>query len=520
MEKVLMTLHKIAYKFVAVLALIMTGGLSLLAFFYQARVGMKRSNLEKITFHRNSLKVYLFLALFVVFLFLTRKIIRKLSSKKLFIAFSAVYICIGVIFICGLGADLRADARSVLRAAELFSADNFGMMSKGQYLSWYPHQLGLLTYERIIRLFSHNTKIFFCMNFLFVMLINFTTWKISSLLFPEKKLTQNLTIILSFLFFPQLFFISFVYGTIPGFAMLLLASYFQLLFFKTDKKIYLLPLVLFAALSCVFKSNYLIGIIALAIVFVLESIKKKKYSWILISMALLILAGSSTTVLNKCYEKETGESTSNGMPTVLWVAMGLRDSGKTVGGWFDGFNTNTFRDAEYNPERASEIAKESIAQSVDRFKASPKYTAEFFGKKIVSTWCDPLYESLWTGPLEACNQSYDDQRLAKLYDETSDINRTVRQICEVIMIFMYAMSALYMVKLIKNKNDDGYLFGIIFFIGGVLFHLLWETKSQYVYPFVFVMIPYMANAFDALCVKVKKGGKRCLSVAKNIKKTK
>ena len=49
--------------------------------------------------------------------------------------------------------------------------------------------------------------------------------------------------------------------------------------------------------------------------------------------------------------------------------------------------------------------------------------------------------------------------------------------------------------LIKNRKTDIYLETIpltLYFIGGFIFHLFWETKSQYAYPYVVFIIPVAA----------------------------
>ena len=51
------------------------------------------------------------------------------------------------------------------------------------------------------------------------------------------------------------------------------------------------------------------------------------------------------------------------------------------------------------------------------------------------------------------------------------------------------------------------------FLGGFFFHLMWETKSQYVYPYVFMLIPMSALGIDligAWLIRYLKGIKKCM----------
>lgn len=506
-------LYQFANFAAAVLALIVLAGISILTFLYRSDVSMDR--IEAVSFHRNRIVVYFCLAVCVLFLMLLRRLLRSISGKQLFTVLSIIYIFAGVLLICGLGIERRADANAVAWAAEQFLWGDYSELKMGGYLYKYPFQLGLVTYERMLAVLSRNPKILFCANFLFTLLINFTTWKISENLFLEHPSTQKLTILLSFLFLPQFFFIAFAYGTIPGWAMLVQAFYFQLRFLKERKKRYVLLVAVFGALSCLLRSNNLIGVIAMAIVFLLDGIREKKKSCILVLLALMLAVSGSSKALNLYYEAASGEPVPQGAPKLLWVAMGLRDGSQRMGGWWDAFNEVTYTKVDYDAEAAKEIARESLDASISRFKASPGYTARFFGKKITSTWCDPLFQSLWSGPLQDCGQTFDDDRLSELYSGESLTFKITQLACQTLLIFMYAMAVLFLVQSLKTKAYDRYLLVYIFFIGGFLFHVIWETKSQYVYSYVFALIPCVANAFDIMCAQITER-KWTFRVKKNI----
>lgn len=518
MDKFLNIVHKIGVKFVAAVSLVMMAGISIASFFIQSRNSLKFDNVEQVTFHSHHKYIYICFAAFVLILLLTKKLIARMDGKKLYAALAVIYSFFGVIFILGLSPVLRADAASINQAAQMFAAGDYKMLEIGGYMSRYPHQLGMVTYERILRCLSENTKIFFIANFLFTLLINFTSWKITCLLFPKRQYTQNLALILSFAFLPQFFFIAFVYGLIPGFAMLLLAVYFQLLYFKEKKLVYLIPTALFAGLACIFKSNYLIGVVALFLVFLLESLKSKNWKPIAAGLAVTIIALSGTSVVNTCYEKVSGEKL-NAEPQLLWIAMGLRDESGILGGWYDSYNMRTFKETGYDAEKSNELAKESIAQSIDGFKADPAHAKKFFGQKIASTWCDPLFESVFSGPLKSyVTNVYGDERVSDIYDDETVIHKEIKGASQVIMMFMYAMMTLFLIKALIKKDFSTSLFGVIFFIGGFLFHIVWETKSQYVYPYIFAMIPYMASAFDSVSAIAKKACARGVARLKEAQK--
>ena len=483
------------------LAAIIMFGVFIFTFFFQCRISMEAVSMEKVSFVKNDIWVYIFIAIIIFFLILSRDKIRNIESKKLYILLSVLLLILGLILIKGIGTDLRTDANKIYEAATMFSKGDFSYLEKGGYLYHYPHQLGMVTYERILLKLVNNKVILFVSNLLFVLLINWTNWKISQELFEGNLLTQNLTIIFGFFFFPQMFFIAFAYGTIPGFAFFLLAIYFQILFLKIGKNKYLVLTFLFATVATMLKNNYLIGAISIACVFILAALKKKKIRMVVYGVLMMGLVLLSGEMLNKFYEVESGYSIEGGEPKTLWIAMGLRDESSKLGGWYDGFNYSEFEKNNYDSKQSGKVAMESIIESFDRFRKSPQYTIRFFRQKIESTWCDPLFQSIWSGPLEATGQKVKSEKISYLYKDTL-VHKLIRDFCGAWLIIIYGMFFLFFLR--KSKENTIIMTGVIFFLGGFLFHLVWETKSQYVYPYVFCMIPYACYMLDNVLKKIEK----------------
>ena len=482
-------------RFVGCLALIILGLLSALTFFFQSRVSMEKSTMEKVSFHNNSIWVYLFLFCLIVGLFLLRKKIEKVNSGKLYLFLAIILFAAGIILVFGAGTDLRADALKIYESAKAFSKGDFSPLEKGNYLYHYPHQLGMVTYEWFLLKIVNNIEVFYFVNLLLVLFNIYILGKISFILF-ENQFIENLTLIISSLFFSQFFFILFAYGTIPGFSMLLTAYYCQLIFLRKGYKRFFLLFIVCICVSCLLKNNYLIGGLASAAVFILYALKEKKWKFIIYACIVLMCISLSGKMLNWGYENVSKKEISPGEPKILWVAMGLRDESAKLGGWYDGYNKQTYIECGYNSENASNEAKESIKNSVYTFLQDPKYTVNFFQDKIESTWCDPLFQSIWSGPLEDCGQVLNDQSLKRIYSEGA-CHSIIRDFCGAELIFIYITAFVFLIIYLCscNMGKPEMLIGFIFIIGGFFFHLFWETKSQYIYPYVFLLIPYCAYVF-------------------------
>ena len=86
-----------------------------------------------------------------------------------------------------------------------------------------------MTLERLYLLFSKSSQFIFGMNLGLVLLSNLLLYLITARL-NKSDLVVKYTILLTFLFLPQLFFILFTYGTVPGLFFCLLSFYAFLLF--------------------------------------------------------------------------------------------------------------------------------------------------------------------------------------------------------------------------------------------------------------------------------------------------
>lgn len=486
-----------------ILAVCIFLALFLSSFVLQVRVSHQQESFEHVTFHLNRIYVWAFLVLILGLLISIRRILRKTDARVLFLVLSAMYMAVGVLFIFWAGNGLRADARQIHFAVEEFMQQNYSFLDEGGYLFHYPYQLGMVLYEMLLLSVNNNIEVVFLFNLFYVILINFLLWKITDILL-ENPLCSKYMILLEFAFVPQLLFILFAYGTIPGFTAMIISLYFFVRFMKEMKYRYLLLCILFACISCLFKSNYMIGAIAMSLVLFLHWLKeRKKRSLIAIPLMMVSVVFSGKLFLAGV-EAMTGKEIGSGEPKILWIAMGMRDQSPMVGGWYDAFNWNTFIEVDYDEEAATEVAKKVILERLQVFAENPGYAAKFYAKKIISTWCDPLFESTWSGPVYPPEQTVNDERILVIYDE-GEVHQMLADYCGAYLILLYLAAGVSAVIFFRGKKDPVLLFGIIYFFGGFFFHILWETKGQYVYPYVFCLLPYAAYCVDRLSGKAETG---------------
>lgn len=429
--------------------------------------------------------------------------LAKVKESRLFAVLCVVYALAAAYVICNSCNELRADAGAVYLSAGYFRAGDDWIFSTGNYMSYYPQQLGLMTYDLLLTSLWDDPRIFFIANTLFILGINFLTWRISNLLFQNRKV--NLPVIaLSFAFLPQFFFLMFAYGLIPGFFFLTLAFYFTLRFAKEGKLWQLFALVGCIALAVLLKQNNLIGGIAIFLYLLLKLLKKEgNWKYLIVLPLLLISLVLPSNLLRLYYESATGCKLDQGVPSILWVAMGtdLNNTARNAPGGYDGSTLDIYFEAGCDPEAASEAGMKKLRNNLSKIKQNPKEAFDFFGNKIIYQWCDPLYQSIWSGPYENEQQGTYTDVLKSIYNG-GGIEKLIRFFSKGVTLFIWAFAAIALI-FNRKKLHDGWMLLTLLPIGGFFFHIFWEGKSQYIHPYVFTLIPLAAYGFCLSCKKLQ-----------------
>ena len=174
--------------------------------------------------------------------------------------------------------------------------------------------------------------------------------------------------------------------------------------------------------------------------------------------------------------------------------MGIRhEPAYRVGGWYTGYNTAIYAQNEFDNKRTDQAAKVDIQNRLQEFVKTPSMALKFFAGKIRSTWLEPTYQSVWSGPLNTHNDKVDGILLQSIYREQIGYSMlTIWDAVVMLLIFGFSLIAIWTIWKSGILPDEFRLLPFIYFIGGFTFHLFWETKSQYVFPYVYCLIPLAA----------------------------
>nr|MCR4688419.1 hypothetical protein [Saccharofermentans sp.] len=147
----------------------------------------------------------------------------------------------------------------------------------------------------------------------------------------------------------------------------------------------------------------------------------------------------------------------------------------------------TYESLNYDGEAETEIAKEFLKERFGEFAGDPAYAVSFYTKKMAANWADPTFNYILTIS-ERLWGSDTVPEYFWLLTRPSAV-RVISQITKIFVIMIFLGLASFAATF--RKKEYSYEAGLILmtFIGGFLFHLLWEAGATYALPYFMVVTP-------------------------------
>lgn len=105
-------------------------------------------------------------------------------------------------------------------------------------------------------------------------------------------------------------------------------------------------------------------------------------------------------------------------------------------------------------------------------------------------WCEPTFESVWLQQ----TQNTADEPISAILSGNGWLLRGCLAVCKLAQTAVYLFALLYLIANGKTIRMSGLLLGIAF-LGGFLFHLVWEAKGQYAVTYFVLLIPYAVQGY-------------------------
>ncbi len=470
----------------------------------------------------NSISFIFITVMFGIFLYIINKMsskikINKKVKKLILILAILIYGILQVVWINIRDANPNYD--------QFYVFDNAVKMSKGEeelidkeYLEMYPQQISLVSfYSVILKLFNtENVKVLQYLNVLANIFTVLGLYSIAKVIQNKENKLNLIAIFAVTLTFSALMFLStFIYGDIISLPFAIYSIYFVIKYIKENRCRYLLVSAILMCISYFLRMNMLIFFIAILIYLLLEFTKfinnlvkdksltkKLKIKNISLKVALIvvfcIISILPTNLFKIFMQEQLNLNKNNSFPLIGFIDLGLANSTRGPGWYVDPY-VDTWRVDGHD----TEPMKDRINKKLEIFKEKPKILFEFYFFKIASMWGENSFGSIWYnlsfnfGNMSLNKGTASEQEIEN-YEKVDNIinkNYSFIMVYDKIIILLIFISVLLFILRNKDISNEQILL-ILIFVGGFLFHIIWEAKSRYILPYVIILIPIMAIGID------------------------
>lgn len=395
---------------------------------------------------------------------------------------------VSIFWIIASKTEPQGDQANIVAYAVAYKNGDTSSLLKGGYVGRYQQQLGLITFMRVIFLLfgQGNYKAYQYFSALMVFVIVFSGHRIIQYIAHNDIKADIIYLALMLCCIPMYGYTPFVYGEIASTALVLLAAW--VLLSTLDRFAWWKLPVLAAACGMMIqlRQNTLIIAIALIIVVLVKIIQKPKKELFFTGGAVIAGIAITQLAVSFIYKPFISEDTKS-TPAILFITMGTHDGIEGEPGWHDNYDENLYREAGYDYETASQIAREELGEFIDKCADDPRYALEFFTLKMNIQWNVPMYQCL------VMNNCFYDEPL-KFADDIyfNGNDKYLENFMNIYQLLVYGGVLCILIIMRKRWTGIENYVLLIGVYGGFLFSLLWEAKPRYVFPYFIIMIPYAA----------------------------
>lgn len=425
-----------------------------------------------------------------------------------------------------------SDPAKVYAIAMQWRRGNFSAYAEGGYLFRYPYQAGIILFYYLL------SFVFGVDNYIGLQMVNVAALaviylllvKLAAFFWKEDEKLPVIVHVALILWLPLAFYVTYLYGILPGMALSLGAVYYVAEYLDTGKYRYILPACICMGLATVIKMNCVIYLIAIGCFLVYDAIetvlisgrrnknfaskamgyqnsgvygagteRNRKVSSAksgrrgIVSLAVIGLMGLSVMgcneASNRYVEHLSGYEAGEGQVMLSWVVMGLQETPLGPGG-YSGYISDIYVKYDYDTEKVTEASWADIKKVMKRMAENPlDEGVTFFARKNAFQWNDPSFICL-----DRTKGRGSGMELPEFASSLIEGRGSVA--FYIVMNYMQTLLLLGMLfYLFMNwKSRNLYeLMGAVVFLGGYLFHFVWESSASYTIPYFVVMIPYAAK---------------------------
>lgn len=449
-------------------------------------------------------------------------------KQRMFRAFcicSVFIFLIGILWVLITQLEPDSDPYKVYRIAMQWREGNFSSYAEGGYLFRYPFQDGIvLFYYFLSFLFGIDNYVGFqFVNVIALTAIYLLLSKLAVIFWRDEKTLPVIVYAAFILWSPFALYVTYLYGILPGMALSLCAVYCAVKYMDTRKYRYILPAVLCMGTATVLKMNcliYLIAIVCFLLYDLVDMIVKKEMKsgrqWIVTPVFIVLLVCGVSGFNRACdryVEKLSGYRAGDGEAMISWVVMGLSDAPYGPGS-YDGYIGDVFLEYEYDTEKIEQASIEKMKEILTRMSENLIDDGiPFFARKNAFQWNDPSFLGLENTRARKSAVNIPDF-VQNFIDGYGGV------IFYILMNYVQTLiwfGVLFYLFIDWRSSNILELIGAVIFLGGFLFHFIWESGASYTIPYFVIIIPYAVKGYadltrraDSLLEAARAGGGRTI----------
>lgn len=427
------------------------------------------------------------------------------SERNIMILLTCLFIGLGVLWIALTQMRPGSDPAKIYAIALQWRDGDFSAFEEGEYLFCYPFQSGIILFYYLLS-FLFGTESYIgpqLVNVAALTVVYILLTLLARFYWKEDRNVSILVYLALICWVPLFFFITYIYGILPGMACAVGAVYLATRYLETRRYAYMIGSALCIGVATVLKMNCLIYLVAIACFMLYDALdtilsygwdKEKRRQWIA-SVGFVILMCISMWGCNcateQIVEHLSGYDMPEGEVMVSWVVMGLSEAPKGPGD-YNGYIGDVFSGNNYDTELATQQSLADLRKIIKRMLGDPiDEGLPFFGRKTAYQWNDPTFISMerMRGRKSAIEML---PFVKSLIEGQGSVALSV--IFNYVQTLILAGILLYLI-LNRNSRNLYELMTAVVFLGGYLFHTMWEAGASYTIPYFTIMIPYAVKGF-------------------------
>lgn len=442
------------------------------------------------------------------------------------------------------------DALQLDEIMQAFSRGDYSSLQEGGYLFVYPFQVTYVLIGQVIQALCgpSNYLVYQLLNVVSILCNLYFLYQITWELFHDRRICAVMQLLSMGCWFYYVF-ATFIYADLWSFAVQSAAFLLEIRYLNRRRLRDIIGAGICIAAATLLKTNCYVALIAMILILLMDAVKAVSAAGtgatgnagasenvassenagvsgksagalvlraVLLGVMFIVLTKGAQSAVNLGTARAAGiEKMPEGVPSAAYFAMGMEETeGKY--GWYNGRNVGLFRDAGYDREQTVLDARETMKASIGEFQNSKRYLIRFYAGKFLSQWGDPTCVSM--REMEETRRHTGE--LPKLVDSLifGTGSRILQWGMNVTHSLIYLGLTIYLLSVIvaalRTKQKLGMLAQeqaqtsqqehrlrtlsspeillVLFLVGGMLFHQIWEASGRYTMRYYLTMLPLAA----------------------------